>query len=403
MTMTKSPDAIPLRPALLPSSVSAAPLARPSDALFRGLACLVKHHVEGGKRPVLDILRTSYGHDDITRALMARLGFRAGFDLQTRAATIPADMTTPGWADSLVQTVIGDLIQTLTPIFVYPQLAAKGDSYTIDAKHGAILLPARNTAATVGGAFVGIAAPISVKQGAFLPITMTLKKMAVITTFTREVTLHSVPTIEAVIRTAMLEDTALALDAVLMDVNAATAIRPAGLRSVTKVTASVTASIAGFVADLKTLVAAFITGTKGNFRAPVWIMNPQDVLAAMLLPTTGGADYFFIDQLSRGTLAGIPVIQSTSCTIDTMILTDAADFITATGDTPEFDIGDQTALHMEDTTPLAISTVGTPNTIAAPVRSLWQTDSIAIKMHLPVNFAMRRLGVTQWTDTLAWN
>jgi HK97 family phage major capsid protein len=401
--MTRSPFAVPLRPAQ-----SAAPLARPSDALFRGLACLVKHRAEDGKRPVLDILRTSYGYDDMTRGFMLGIGYQVfGTDgdrqVQSylgKAASIPADLTTSGWADSLVQTTIGDFIQGLVPKAVFSQLSKLGDSFTF-GRNGAVLLPSRNTAATVSGAFVGVGLPIPVKQGQFLPITLTPKKMAVITTVTRELTLHSVPTIESVLKAAILDDTSVALDVVLLDTNAATAVRPAGLRSVTKITASVTTTIVGFIADLKAMISAFITGTRGNFRNPVWIMNPVDVLAAQLLPTTGGADYFFQTQLSQGMLLGIPIIQSTNVTADTMILTDGADFVVSTGDTPEFEIADQMALHMEDTAPAGITGPGA--VFASPVRSMWQTDSIAIKMHLPINFSMRRLGVTQWTDTLAWS
>jgi hypothetical protein len=55
---------------------------------------------------------------------------------------------------------------------------------------------------------------------------------------------------------------------------------------------------------------------------------------------------------------------------DTVFFVDAADFFTASGDEPRFDVSDQATLHMEDTTPLAIGTAGSPNTVAAPVRSI---------------------------------
>ena len=111
----------------------------------------------------------------------------------------------------------------------------------------------------------------------------------------------------------------------------------------------------------------------------------------------------FREELAGGTLAGYPVLQSTTGTADTMFLVDAADFITATGDTPNFSVSDQAVLHMEDTAPSQIVTVGSPNVVAAPVRSLWQTDSMAIRLLLDINWAMQRTGTVQWTDTLAWN
>ena len=53
-----------------------------------------------------------------------------------------------------------------------------------------------------------------------------------------------------------------------------------------------------------------------------------------------------------------------------MIALDAADFVAVGGDVPCFEVPDQATLHMEDTTPLDISTPGTPNVVAAPVKSI---------------------------------
>jgi cytosine/adenosine deaminase-related metal-dependent hydrolase len=49
------------------------------------------------------------------------------------------------------------------------------------------------------------------------------------------------------------------------------------------------------------------------------------------------------------------------------------------------------------------SASATPNTIAAPVRSLWQTDCIGVRMLLDVNWGLRRTGVVAWTQTMTWN
>ena len=133
-------------------------------------------------------------------------------------------------------------------------------------------------------------------------------------------------------------------------------------------------------------------------------MNPGDVLAASLLPATaGGGEFPFKAELTGGTLQGYPVIQSSNVTADMMLLVDAADFVSVTGDTPRFDVSDQATVHMEDTTPLAISTVGSPNTVAAPVRSLWQTDCIGVRMLLDLNWGLRRTGTVAWTQTMTWN
>lgn len=368
---------------------------RPSDYIFKAVTAAIKHFADP-RVPMIDVLRELYGdgeHGETVR--------RVASLMITKAASIPADTTTSGWAANLVQTVIGDLIQSLLPHSIYPGLAAKGGSFTFGT-NGVISLPARNTATSLGGAFIAQGAAIPVKQGAFTSITLTPKKMGVITTMTREITIHSVPAIEAIVRQAILEDTGVSIDTVLLDATAADTTRPAGLKNgIAKITASVTASIVGFIADLKALTQALITSTKGNLRAPVWIMNPGDVLAAQLVQTTVG-ETPFREEISRGTLLGFPILQSTTCAYRTMFLIDAADYITATGDTPNFAVSDQAVLHMEDTTPAQITTGGATPAFASPVRSLFQTDSIAIRMIMDINWALRRTGIVQWTDTLVW-
>jgi hypothetical protein len=133
-------------------------------------------------------------------------------------------------------------------------------------------------------------------------------------------------------------------------------------------------------------------------------MRPGDVAKAKLLPATaGGGEFPFMEDLTAGTLMGYPVIVSNNVTADQMILVDAADFVSVTGDSPQFLVSDQATLHMEDTTPLAIGTVGSPNTVAAPTRSLYQTDCIAIRMIMDVTWGLTRTGTVAWTETMTWN
>ncbi len=86
-----------------------------------------------------------------------------------------------------------------------------------------------------------------------------------------------------------------------------------------------------------------------------------------------------------------------------LIAVDAADFASATGDTPEYDVSEQATIHEEDTTPLAIGTTGTPPVVAVPIRSLWQTDTIGVRMTwLDSNWAMRRTGMVSFISGVTW-
>lgn len=364
--------------------------SEPKDVLIRSAVCQLMGHVE--RRSAYDVMIGRYGEDETVKAML---------DVVTKAATAPATTTTTGWAAELVQTSILDFMESLMPASIYPSLRERGGKFTF-GRNGIVSIPSRNTGTSLAGSFVAQGAPIPVRQGAFTSTTLTPKKMAVITTFTREIAEHSTPSIEAILRDAIRDDTAQAIDTILLDNTAASTTRPAGLRNgVTVTTATTGGGFAALVGDLKALVGALITSSSGNLRSPVFIMNPVQALAISLTQNAGG-DFTFAAGMERGMLNGYPVIQSANVTAGTVFLVDAADFFTATGDEPRFDVSDQATLHMEDTTPAQIGTAGTPNVVAAPVRSMFQTDSIALRMILDMNWSMRRTGSVAFAQSVTW-
>jgi hypothetical protein len=227
--------------------------------------------------------------------------------------------------------------------------------------------------------------------------------MAVITVFSREISEHSVPAIEGVLREAIQEDTAVSLDSVLLDANAATTVRPAGiLNGVAALTATAGGGFTALVGDIKQLTGALITGTQGHIRKPAWLMNPQQTNSAGLIAAPGVGAFPFRDEIQQGRLQGYPIIDSGTVPLGTVILVDAADFVTVGGEAPRFEVSDQATLHFEDTTPLDIGTPGTPPVVAAPVKSLWQTDSLGLRLILPINWTLRRTGIIAWVQGVTW-
>lgn len=363
----------------------------PVDYIIRSAVCSVKAHIE--KRPFLDVLRDTYGEDVKTKAVSDLIVHKA--------AVAPADTTTSAWAGALVQTAIGDFFDLLMPQSVYPGLSAKGGRFGF-GRNGTISLPTRDATPTVAGSFVAEGGAIPVRRAGFSAITLTPKKMAVITTMTREITERSTPAIEQLLRNAIQEDTAVSIDSVLLDATAASTTRPAGLRNgITTAAGTAGGGIAAVVADLKGMLGTLNTATNGNLRNITFLMNPAQALALSLTQNAGG-DFPFAQEISQNRFQGYSVIQSTTVPAGVVIALDAADFFSATGDDPRFDVSDQATLHMEDTSPLAIGTAGSPNTVAAPVRSLFQTDSIALRMILPINWAMRRSGVLVERTAVTW-
>ena len=222
-------------------------------------------------------------------------------------------------------------------------------------------------------------------------------KLAVISTFTEEMAAYSTPQIEQVIRQAMADDTSTSLDSYLIDDVAASAIRPAGLLvGATPVTPNTTESDPlAMAADLKNLAAAIVAN--GGGRDIVFLMNPVQAMGIGLAQATDGTFITVPDQLTRA------VISSQTVPVDTVIAVDAADFATATGDMPKYSVSDQATIHEEDTTPLPLATGAQGSAVvASPIRSLWQTDSIGVRMVLDVSWAMRRAGMVAVAEGVTW-
>jgi HK97 family phage prohead protease len=324
---------------------------------------------------------------------------RQYIDWHMRAQANPALTTVTGWAAELVTQIQGDYMSLLTPTSIFPRLSASGLALSF-GRAGRIAIPTRSTTPTIAGSFVGEGLPIPVRQGAFTAQILTPKKLAVITTWTKEIDEHSIPAIEGLLREAIQQDTAVALDSVLIDTNPATVIRPAGIfNGVTPLTATAGGGFTAFVGDIKALSTALINATKGNLRSPTWLMNIGNVNSASFIVAPNTGVFPWKAELAAGRLNNWPVIDSGTMPAGSVGLIDAADFVTVGGEGPRFEISDQATLHEEDTTPLPIVTGGTAS---SPVRSLWQTDTLALRMIQRLNWTIRRPGVVAVVNAVTW-
>ncbi|MEJ6847537.1 phage major capsid protein [Sinorhizobium fredii] len=329
-------------------------------------------------------LAESYGNDETTGMVL-------------RAVTNPAMTTVPGWAQELVQQGIGDFLDTLKPASIYAPLSARGARFTF-GRNGSIKIPGRAKTPNLAGSWVGEGAPKPVRRLALVSITLMPYKLAVISTFTEEMAAYSTPQIEQVIREAMADDTAVSLDTYLIDNAAASTVRPAGLlNGLVGLTPSAESDPLAMGADLKALAGAIIAN--GGGRDIVFLLNPAQAISIGWQQTTTG-DFIFDSPQDAANKLNATFIVSNTVPDGTVIALDAADFATATGDTPRYSVSDQATIHEEDTSPQPI-VGGTPSP-ATPVRSLWQTDSIGVRMVLNVSWAMRRAGMIAFMEDVTW-
>ena len=198
-----------------------------------------------------------------------------------------------------------------------------------------------------------------------------------ISTFTREMAEHSTPSIEALMREAIVNDTATAIDSTLMDNTAATTTRPQGLQNYAGSTQTPTSpgtDLTGPIGDLKVMSNALSAATNGNIRTPVWIMTPGAANCIALSTIAAVGMMPFRDEINAGRWNGWPVIQSTnSIPADTIWLLDAADFVTATGDTPRFDVSDSATIVMDDVPTDPVAAGGTAFAAGGAVKTMFQT------------------------------
>jgi HK97 family phage major capsid protein len=224
--------------------------------------------------------------------------------------------------------------------------------------------------------------------------------MGVIGHFSRELLRRSTPSIEALIRQAMIDDTASILDNLVFGATAAvTGVRPAGLTNGIAAAdthaATATPTIADIDADLNKLVKQLVAVRMLGGPNTSWVMNTANAVAlsslanAMMLPVFPGVT------AQGGTLKGYGVATSSHFPLDQVLLVDG-DAVFMAGGTPEFVMSTEATLHEENTSPLQVGGATTP------ARSLFQTNSAALRMVEEISWDDLRTGAVQQLTGVAW-
>ena len=347
----------------------------------------------------------------------------------TQKAAVPLATTfDAGWAAELVQTDIQGFIDVLTPLSVAAALASRTAPLSFGG-FDTITIPRRQPRAAftndLSGAFVGEGGAIPLGRLTLGSSTLSRYKMAVISTFSKELSQRAIPSIEGLIRNAILDDTSIALDSAFLGAGSAvTGVRPAGiLKGITVGTGNTTGGVTSVTSDMKTMLTAMTSAGLGT--RPVLLINTQNALSAGLIQTALG-DFVFRDEINGGRLLGVETIRSLNIPVDTCILVDAATIATAFDQTM-FDISDVATVVEADagggapthanTTADAIGTAGevernggipvasgvTPvASVGATARSLWQTYSVGVRAVTPCSWGVIQPGGISALSALKW-
>jgi hypothetical protein len=364
----EKPKANPMQPSMKPIKFeprqAPQPLRRdppmpPGNTFFRICAAIAKAQL--AKAAPADIAETCWPQDRVVTTLL-------------RAASTPAMTSTSGWASQLAHIVVADIVSALGAVAAAGELLRLSLTLNFNGA-GQILVPGLVADATKA-AFVAEGAPIAVEQMVTTSATLLPHKIATIAALTREMIESS--NAEQLVGDALSRAIGLALDAVLFDANAASAIRPAGLRNgIAALTASTNTDL--FEAALEDLAA---------------LMNAVSTVG-------GSGPYVLITSPGRGISMGgrmyrderMLIILPSTVVGNDIIAVAPAGLAAAIAPNPDIELANQATLHMEDVAPAAIVDGGT---MVAPHRSLFQTDSLGLKCRLPVTWALRDTRAVAW-------
>jgi hypothetical protein len=96
----------------------------------------------------------------------------------------------------------------------------------------------------------------------------------------------------------------------------------------------------------------------------------------------------------------VTVLASSAVAAGDLIAVAPAALVSATGPV-RIEASRDAEIHME-TTPTGISIPGTPNVVASPVQSMWQTDTVSLRLVMTASWGLRHSSGLAWLTTTAW-
>lgn len=298
---------------------------------------------------------------------------RAAQHMISRSAVTPASFEE---AEALVQQSVSAFMGSLAPLSASARLMQRGLPISVTG-HASVAVPYRTARAALKWVAAGDPIPVQSRMLGAAKIGP-LKKIAGITVYSRE--LADAASGEAIFERMLREDAADSLDAAVFGTDAGSDEKPAGiLNGLTPVAATFGGGLAAMEADLIALAGAV---TAAGAQSVVFVTTPALAATVMVRKPELKAEVW--------SAVGLPAGR--------VIALDPAAFAFASGGV-DVEASKNALLHMDDDAPNQISTGGT---VAAPARSMFQTDLIATRLIFDVSFAMRAPGLAAFIDGAAW-
>ncbi len=233
--------------------------------------------------------------------------------------------------------------------------------------------------------WVGQSKSIPVTKADFSDVTLTALKVAAIAVISKELLRDSSPSAERLVRDALVEASAQRVDQTFLSASAAVAnVSPAGILNGLTAGTSAGNDIADVITDVKALYAGFIAA---NNATGLQYVTTQSLAKSLgLMQHTLGNFAFPGLSATGGTLLGDPLVAGGNVGAGDLILLKPSDIYKIGDRGVEVSLSTEAAIQMDDA-PNGASDTPTAHT---GVVSMFQTESVAIKVVRPLNYAKRR-------------
>jgi hypothetical protein len=331
-------------------------------AFFRAIIVSARSRIDRKGRTPIELAQKIYPHDQ-------------QLDLLLRAPVTPDSTTSSA---QVVSPITYEYLDALTPLSAAASLIGASPRLRFGSGRQ-ISVP--GFAAIPALEFVAEGAPMPVVMGTTNRLILNLYKMAGIIALSRELYEHSHA--ENRLRQAVTAYSAFALDVALFSQVAADSTRPAGLfNGVAPLTpAANTFKLDNLVEDLGILAEA-VGAYSGNGQV-AFVAAPAQYTAI---------------RLRAAKPLEFPVWQSMALPNGTVACIALPTFVSAVGDTPDFDFSTNAALTTTDPGEEFATAAGV---VGAPTQTSFQADLIGLRLRLPLSWGLRAAGVS-WLQNAAW-
>lgn len=242
--------------------------------------------------------------------------------------------------------------------------------------------------------WVGESKGIPMSRPDFMTVQLGYKKVAALTTASLEWMMHADPGGEMILRDALVAATAQAIDARFFSATAGTAnVSPNGILYNVNATTSAGTDGDAVLNDIKELRERFIA--QNNASGLYWAMSRGLASSLSLMRNALGQREFTEINQNGGTLEGDPVVTGDNINRSHLILLKPSDIYKIGSGAIRVAMS-QDATIEQDTAPTAAQ--DTPTAQSANAVNMFETDSVALKVVVDIDFQKRRAHAAQYIN-----